>query len=214
MVCCVGGLLNASRPVRPKTEVDLANWHKGLTRIVRVTQIGLLCLGIGTAINYKPEIDVNFRSDGPNEGWVLDKTAACIRDVNGQMSWRPGFGNWDDRYEVFGDIPAYVQMCLTSRISSKGIPVIPVVENGGTWLGFPKDTPQALDYARSRSSSFSLTPEVRAQAEAEAQSTYRTYWLSTASRIAITILSTIFGLELAWRVLAWIIRGFAEKAQN
>lgn len=196
------------------TEVDLANWHRGLTRIVRVTQFGLLCLGVGIAFNYKPDIDVSFRSDGPNEGWVLDKTAACIRDLNGQMSWRPGYGNWDGRYEVFGDIPAYVQMCLTSRISAKGEPVIPVVETGGTWLGFPKDSPQALDYARSRSSAFSLTPEVRAQAEAEALSAYQSRWLSTASRIAITFLSAIIGLELLWRVFAWIIRGFTEKAPD
>lgn len=131
--------------------------------------------------------------------------------MDGLSSSRPGFGSWVHQYEVFGDIPGYAQMCLTSRVASNGAAVIPTSEVGGVWRGFAKDTPQALEYARSRSATFTLTPEVRLQADAKARTLHDDLWLATARRIALMIIIVGAGLELAWRVLWWIMRGFSEE---
>ncbi|QSR19683.1 hypothetical protein [Novosphingobium sp. KA1] len=85
--------------------------------------------------------------------------------------------------------------------------LIPVSEEGNGWTGWPKDSPEAIRYAQGMAAGFDPTSDVDRQAAVIAEKQSYDIWRERILDTVGVALAVIAGIEVFWRLAAWLVNG-------
>ncbi|WP_443486869.1 hypothetical protein [Novosphingobium aerophilum] len=182
-----------------------ARWYKWGSRVVRLLQFGAAGVAATVLVNFQPDVVVGFAIDGPNSPWQIDDHLNCEADPASLSSKHPGTNEFDDIHRIAGGVPILGRLCLKARVSDQGEMLIPVSEEGSGWTGWPKD--EATRYAQGMAAGFDPTSDVDRQAAVIAEKQAYVIWRERILDTLGAALAVIAGLEVFWRLAAWLVNG-------
>lgn len=191
-----------------------SDWLEGCAHFVRIAQTAVAGLAAIVLLNFNPDVIVGYFIDGPNGIWQIDEAMACEKEPQSQSSSYPGTSGLDDLRRITGGTPILARLCFKARMSKDGHMLIPVSEDGHTWTGWPKDSPEALRHANSMAAAFDPVADVDRQAAVIADEKSYQLWRSKILDTVGGALAIILALEAVWQLFARLARSLARRPKE